>query len=1014
VVVSHTNITRRMLAEVSLKASQSLLDKTGSIGHVGGWTYDLQTQAIEWTDETCRIHDRPPGHQPTLAEAIGHFAPAARQQARQALKRTLATGEDIDLELPCMTAQGREIWVHAIAEVELMDGKPVRLVGALQDITARRAMESELRHKSDLLGGVLDSLPCGLVAFGADLKLLAHNAEFGRLLDLPQALLAAEPRHEDIVRWCKARGDYGGSHVEPPAFAPLAGARTGESQVYERRGPCGEYLEVRVGSMAGGGMVATFSDVSLRRSAELSAQKSAQLLRAAVDAVDEAFVLYGPDDRLVLCNDKYRGLFSRAAHLVVPGVSFADLMARADALGDNANKGGHGDAWVAEQVELHRSGGTRMHQLADGRVMRSVDRSLPDGHRAGFRVDVTELTRAMEQAQSASLAKSRFLANMSHEIRTPMNAIIGMLTLLGRTDLTAPQADYAAKTEGAARSLLGLLNEILDFSKAEAGAMTLEPRAFSTASLLREVTVILEANIGAKPVLLRVEVDPDLPPLLVGDAMRLQQVLVNLGGNAVKFTPAGKVLLTLTLVERVGAAVVLGVAVQDQGIGIAPENQRHIFKGFSQAESSTTRRFGGTGLGLAISRHLVTLMGGKLELESALGQGSRFHFRIILPVAAELDDAASADRLHPMPGSRRLAGLRVLVAEDNANNQQVARELLEDEGALVKIAHDGQEAVSAVASADPPFDVVLMDLQMPVMDGLAATRCIRSVLGKSTLPIVAMTANAMASDRDDCLAAGMTDHVGKPFDLNHLVQVLRRHTGRSGTGAQVAAAPTPVGPTVAMAAAAAGVDLDEALVRLGGRRDTYERALSAFALDMASLPSRLRACIDRGEALAASHLLHALKGLAATLGASRLAEVAAQTERQLIQVCTTEAAVDAVQRACAAVSTASPALAALLHALQTGSAQDDKPLPAPWQTSDTPALQTALRTLATQLRRADMAATDTMDDVQRRFGGHLGPQLRPLAEAVEVLDLERATGLCDALVASTQSAPGPLQGAVTV
>jgi len=1013
VVVTHTNITRRMLAELSLKASQALLDKTGRIGHVGGWTYGLATQAVEWTDETCRIHGRPPGHRPTLAEAIGYFKPEARQQARQALERILATGEDIDLELPCITAQGREIWVHVIAEVELMDGRPVRLVGALQDITGRRAMESELRHKNNLLSGVLDGLPCGLAAFGADLKLLAHNGEFARLLDLPQAFLAAAPSFDDMVGWCRARGDYGGSNVEPQVFAPLANARTGESRVYERRGPRGEFFEVRIGSMADGGLVATFSDISLRRKAENSAQSSAQLLRAAVDAVDEAFVLYDPEDRLVFCNEKYRGLFRLAAPMAVPGTFFAELMTQAVALGAFAIADGGADAWLHEQTALHRGGGTRLEHLADGRVLRSIDHRLPDGHRVGFRVDITELTRATEKAQAASLAKSRFVANMSHEIRTPMNAIIGMLTLLGRTDLTARQADYTAKTQGAARSLLGLLNTILDFSKVEAGAMTLEPRAFSTAALLHDVAVILEANIGTKPVVLRIEVDPDLPPLLVGDAMRLQQVLVNLGGNAVKFTPAGKVVLTLTMVERVGAAVVLGIAVQDQGIGIAPEHQRQIFNGFSQAESSTTRRFGGTGLGLAISRHLVTLMGGELELESAIGEGSRFHFRISLPVAAELDDAAAAEGLHAMPRRRRLAGLRVLVAEDNANNQQVARELLEDEGALVQIAHDGQEAVSAVASADPPFDVVLMDLQMPVMDGLAATRCIRSVLWQVDLPIVAMTANAMASDRDECLAAGMNDHVGKPFDLNRLVQVLLRHVGRPAAEAHDAAPSPAVPATVAMAAAAAGVDLDEALVRLGGRRDTYERALSAFALDMASLPPRLRACIDRGEALAASRLLHAVKGLAATLGANMLAEVAAQTERQLMQVDAAECAADAVQRACAAISTARPGLTALLQALQTRSAQDQTPAPVAWQACDNAALHAALHTLATQLRRADMAATDTMDEVQRRFGGHLGAQLRPLAEAMELLDLERASRLCGALMATAQGAREPLQATVT-
>ena len=412
----------------------------------------------------------------------------------------------------------------------------------------------------------------------------------------------------------------------------------------------------------------------------------------------------------------------------------------------------------------------------EGRVMELRVAPLADGSFVRTYTDVTGYVEAQARAEQASVAKGQFLANMSHEIRTPMNAILGLLQLLQHTALDAQQRDYATKTEGAARSLLGLLNDILDFSKIEAGKMALDTRPFHLDQMLGDLAVILAPNVGSKFVQMRFDARPDVPRHLIGDDMRLQQVLINLGGNAVKFTQEGEVVIGVRLVERGAEDALLEFFVRDTGIGIAPENLEHIFDGFSQAEASTTRRFGGTGLGLAISSRLVELLGGTLQVSSTVGHGSTFSFRLRLPVAAQPVAAVPAET--PAPAPTRLRGLRVLVVEDNKINQMVARGLLAKEGAQVSLADDGRLGVAAVAAADPPFDAVLMDVQMPVMDGYTATHAIRQELGLTALPIIAMTANAMASDRAACLAAGMDEHIGKPFELDHLVAALQRLTGR--------------------------------------------------------------------------------------------------------------------------------------------------------------------------------------------------------------------------------------------
>ena len=896
-------------------------------------------------------------------------------------------------------------------------------------------------------------------------------------------------------------------------------------------------------------------DITDSRQAQEEALKSSALLLGSIEAIDEAFVLYDPQDRLVLCNDKYRRTYQEVAHLMVRGALFEDLIRHGAEQGQYVGAIGRVDEWVAERVAAHQSGNTSLIQkLANGRTLRIIERKLADGHIVGFRVDITELIESTEAAQSASVSKSQFLANMSHEIRTPMNAILGMITLLRKTELTPRQADYAAKSEGAARALLGLLNEILDFSKIEAGKMTLDPHSFSVDQMLRDLSVILSATVGQKPVEVLFDIDPTLPRQLVGDAMRLQQVLLNLGSNAIKFTDHGEVVLSVRVQGRIDDAVTVQFSMKDSGIGIAPENLARIFSGFTQAEASTTRRFGGTGLGVVISQRFVSLMGGELQLQSELGKGSCFYFSVNFPVAAESDEqerqrmrdragcalwrtlviddnpaarevlehmgqslgwqvdlAESGEQAlqmlqqrstegihyqaifvdwtmpgmdgwqtsqhihavqtghlkagdtskapvvvmvtahgremlsqrtpaeqslldgylvkpvtafmlfdavidarngkgHPHPsrvaaqtGQRRLEGMRLLVVEDNLNNQQVARELLHDEGALIQIANNGQEAVEAIAAADPAFDVVLMDLQMPVMDGFAATKIIRNELGLNNLPIVAMTANAMVSDREACLAVGMNDHVGKPFDLNDLVRVLRRSAQWEDALAAPVSTELTLAQGVVQAATAAGVDLNAALNRLGGKQDVYRRMLTTFLSDLQAMPGQLLGFAQnmaQGDAPDhAKRLLHTLKGLAATLGAMALSNEAASAEKIMTASPSAELVLTTADQAGSAIAKALPGLQALLAALQQDHSQStDSANAGAAHSLDRPALLAALQAMQRLLETSDMESMNTMAELQQQFGESLGDEIVELEAAMADLDFDAALPLCKALL----------------
>lgn len=914
----------------------------------------------------------------------------------------------------------------AITAMRDNDGQLTGFLGIAIDITRQKNTERELASSLATTQAILDTAPNPIITVDDKGQVLSFNPAGERVFGYGQNEIVGQ--NVRLLMPDSNRPDHANLFAHYRRDDNSAVVDTGREVLARHKDGTVFPIHLAVGTMTFAGTrryVGLITDLTEQYQQRMALLAARDQLMMAANVARLGIWTWTLADNSLQWNDRMFELYDYPQSLRETGLNYShwrqrlhpdDMQANDQSL--SAALEGRGNYDIIFRITLP-DGRVRFLQVAA--YIERDERNQPVKV-TGINLDITaqreletRLLQAKEQADLASAAKSSFLANMSHEIRTPMNAVLGLLQLVRQTELNLRQQDYVDKALSSGRALLSLLNDILDYSKIEAGKLELDLHPLELDALMRELGDVLSGNQGKKDIEILFAIDPNLPSVLVGDKLRLLQVMINLAGNAFKFTQQGQIVIGVEELQRSNGSILLRFSVTDTGIGISTEQLQRIFQSFTQAEASTARRFGGSGLGLVISKRLIELMHGTLEVTSEPGKGSRFWFDVPLgvanftpmrescptadvplhvlivddnPVAAELmtataralgwrtqtafsgndalarvrDQASHNDRfdlvlmdwrmpdmdgldaakqirnssttpgsplvimvsayereamaseqqhadapfadfltkpvtprqlantvmqaltgksatpaagVEDKPRTQRLRDLRLLVVDDNAVNRQVVAELLQGEGASVTLAEGGAEGVAAVHANPDTFDAVVMDMQMPDVDGIEATRRIRADARFSRLPIMAMTANASTTDRDACLAAGMNAHVGKPIDLEQTVATLQTLTGRR-TLQPVTLPPPPIdtqGPLVESLAAI--------MPRLGGKRALYARMLTLFEPEENSLIDELAAKITRQDIAGSAATLHAIKGSAGTLGATALAQHAAALEFRL-------------------------------------------------------------------------------------------------------------------------------------
>ena len=633
---------------------------------------------------------------------------------------------------------------------------------------------------------------------------------------------------------------------------------------------------------------AYFRDITERLAREAELEQLAEMERLAqarlvdaVNALSDGFVFYNSEDKLVICNERYREIYAESADLLVPGAAFSNIIRQGAERGQYLAAIGNEEAWIADRMDRHLNPGEPMEQqLPNGRWVRVEERRTNDGGVVGFRVDITDLKQrtlemeaAKDEAEEANRAKTNFLATISHEIRSPLNAVLGALTLMNATTLDEEQRRYVETSRKSGDALLTVINDVLDMAKIEFGHVDLEYSDFDLHALARESVELFMLRAESKGLQFDLVIDQNVARFVHGDPTRVRQVLINLIGNAVKYTDEGGV--TVWVSDEDAETETIRFNVVDTGIGIPEDKRADLFEPFTQVDDRLSRQHEGTGLGLAISKTLVELMDGKIGVESRGALGSEFWFEIPLPAAegapainASTDQPGQAPRLRARDDRR----VRVLLAEDSPSNQMVFRTYLEKAGIDMDVVGNGAEAVEAIDRF--PYDLVLMDISMPEMDGLEASQTIIENHPDTELPpIIALTANAAPGFRTTCLKAGMKDYLLKPVTMPRLLEVVRTWLDLELIASEPSNAPDAV-------VADTSDWMDDAVI--AQLRETagkgFPRLIATFLKEATQRTGRLAPALAAGDHDLLGREAHAIKGIAATYGATLLSRAAAELE----------------------------------------------------------------------------------------------------------------------------------------
>ena len=787
-------------------------------------------------------------------------------------------------------ADGHEFPVDVTLNTLLLPtGK--QIIATVMDISERRRAEQRIHELVSLQSAILTSANFSIITTTPDGLIVSFNRAAEKMLGYRTDEVVGKTSPailhdaDEVARRARELSAELGQPVEPGFEVFVAKARLGQVEerewTYIRRD--GSRLPVRLSvtalrDEAGGisGFMGIASDITSLKKAEQTLRESESMLRGLFELSPLGIALTDLRGGYVEFNEAFRAICGYPSdelyaldYWKLTPPEYADQEAsQLEMLVRTGRYGPYEKEYVqksGKRVPI-RLNGVKMTLQGQDYIWSIVEDISPQ------RAAAEAIVAAKQAAESASRAKGDFLANMSHEIRTPLNAILGLTQLVLESDLNETQNDYLRKVHDSSQALLHILNDILDYSKIEAGRLDLERREFSMTGLIESCQGLFSAQAASKGLSLTREIASDVPHCVVGDSLRLAQVLHNLVGNALKFTDKGGVKLSVRVVAIASAETRLEFSVRDTGIGIAPDQIPQLFQAFTQADTSVTRKHGGTGLGLAISRRLVELMDGHISAESTPGQGSCFRFDARFELGGGIGerspDLPAADYREQ---ARALRGARLLVVEDNELSRTVARELLLRAGFRVSVAVDGFDALERAGSEQ--FDAILMDWQLPGIDGLETTRRLRQIPGYRQTPIIAVTAAAMQQDRDACLAAGMNDHLAKPIQPDQLIAVLARWIpARTDGDSAPTAASSPSQLAATLARELPEFEVTEAIRRTGDNAMLYARLLSDFHIAKLPLVAELRAGEATSEDL--HRLAHSLRGESANLGLRQLAGAA--------------------------------------------------------------------------------------------------------------------------------------------